>query len=112
MNPWPDAGEAFLPAAMLLDQAEMAVIVTDRRTNLLYVNAYALRLLNVPGDAAALIGRSVLSDRLATCSSCSCSCASLRNWGSISRMRSRLNASLPRTRSRSTLQRWVRWTAA
>jgi len=61
MNPWPDAGEAFLPAAMLLDQAEMAVIVTDRRTNLLYVNAYALRLLNVTGDAASLIGRSVLS---------------------------------------------------
>ena len=61
MNPWPGAGEAFLPAAMLLDQAEMAVIVTDRRTNLLYVNAYALRLLNVPGDAASLIGQSVLS---------------------------------------------------
>jgi serine phosphatase RsbU (regulator of sigma subunit) len=61
MNPWPDADEAFLPAAMLLDQAEMAVIVTDRRTNLLYVNAYAMHLLNVPGDAASLIGQSVLS---------------------------------------------------
>ena len=61
MNPWPGAGEAFLPAAMLLDQAEMAVIVTDRRANLLYVNAYALRLLDVPGDAASLIGQSVLS---------------------------------------------------
>jgi hypothetical protein len=61
MNPWPDAGEAFLPAAMLLDQAEMAVIVTDRRTNLLYVNAYALRLLNVSADPASLIGQSVLS---------------------------------------------------
>jgi serine phosphatase RsbU (regulator of sigma subunit)/anti-sigma regulatory factor (Ser/Thr protein kinase) len=61
MKPWPDAGEAFLPAAMLLDQAEMAVIVTDRRSNLLYVNAYALRLLDVPGDAGPLIGQSVLS---------------------------------------------------
>ena len=47
MSPWPDAGEAFLPASMLLDQAEMAVVVTDRRINLLYVNAYALRLLDV-----------------------------------------------------------------
>src|ERR1700760_118676 len=61
MNPWPGAGEAFLPAAMLLDQAEMAVIVTDRRTNLLYVNAYALRLLDVAGEPGSFIGRSVLS---------------------------------------------------
>jgi serine phosphatase RsbU (regulator of sigma subunit) len=61
MNPWPDAGESFLPAAMLLDQAEMAVIVTDRRRNLLYVNAYALRLFEVPGDAAPFIGQSVLA---------------------------------------------------
>ncbi|HEY0716529.1 MAG TPA: SpoIIE family protein phosphatase [Streptosporangiaceae bacterium] len=65
MKSWPDAGEAFLPAAMLLDQAEMAVIVTDRRSNLLYVNAYALGLLDVPGDAGPLLGRSVLSLGLA-----------------------------------------------
>src|ERR1700729_3611499 len=61
MNPWPDAGESFLPAAMLLDQAEMAVIVTDRRSNLLYVNAYALRLFEVPGDAGPFIGQSLLA---------------------------------------------------
>jgi serine phosphatase RsbU (regulator of sigma subunit) len=61
MNPWPDAGEAFLPAAMLLDQAEMAVIVTDRRVNLLYVNAYAQKLLEVPGETGDLIGQSVLA---------------------------------------------------
>src|ERR1700761_7409014 len=61
MNPWPDAGEAFLPAAMLLDQAEMAVIVTDRRVNLLYVNAYARKLLEVPGETGDLIGQSVLA---------------------------------------------------
>src|SRR3984885_9727958 len=61
MNPWPDAGESFLPAAMLLDQAEMAVIVTDRRSNLLYVNAYALRLFGAPGDAGPFIGQSVLA---------------------------------------------------
>src|ERR1700759_2171726 len=61
MSPWPDAGEAFLPASMLLDQAEMAVVVTDRRINLLYVNAYALLLLEVPGDAAPFIGESFLA---------------------------------------------------
>jgi serine phosphatase RsbU (regulator of sigma subunit) len=61
MNPWPDAGEAFLPASMLLDQAEMAVVVTDRRVNLLYVNAYARGLLEVPGEAGDLIGQSVLA---------------------------------------------------
>ena len=61
MNSWPDTGEASVPAAMLLDQAEMAVIVTDRRASLLYVNAYALRLLEVPGDTAPYIGQSVLS---------------------------------------------------
>src|ERR1700759_3281800 len=61
MNPWPDPGEAFLPAAMLLDQAEMAVIVTDRRVNLLYVNAYAQKLLEGPGETGDLIGQAVLA---------------------------------------------------
>jgi len=62
MKPWQDvAGESFLPAEVLLDQAEMAVIVTDRRCHLLYINAYAARLLSVPGDAARFIGQSVLS---------------------------------------------------
>ena len=62
MKPCPDvAGESFLPAEMLLDQAEMAVIVTDRRCNLLYVNAYTARLLGVRGDPARFTGQSVLS---------------------------------------------------
>ena len=62
MKSWQDTtGESFLPAEMLLDQAEMAVIVTDRRCNLLYVNAYAARLLGVAGDARRFIGQSVLS---------------------------------------------------
>ena len=62
MKSWQDTtGESFLPAEMLLDQAEMAVIVTDRRCNLLYVNAYAARLLGVIGDARRFIGQSVLS---------------------------------------------------
>ena len=62
MKPWQDvAGESFLPAEMLLDQAEMAVIVTDRRCNLLYFNAYAARLLGVRGEAGRFTGQSVLS---------------------------------------------------
>jgi serine phosphatase RsbU (regulator of sigma subunit) len=62
MTTWTDAaGESFLPAEMLLDQAEMAVIVTDRRCNLLYLNAYATRLMGMPADAPRLIGQSVLS---------------------------------------------------
>src|SRR5450755_5089751 len=62
MKPWQDvAGESFLPAEMLLDQVEMAVIVTDRRCNLLYFNAYAAQLLDVRGDAIRFTGQSVLS---------------------------------------------------
>jgi serine phosphatase RsbU (regulator of sigma subunit)/anti-sigma regulatory factor (Ser/Thr protein kinase) len=46
---------------MLLDQAEMAVIVTDRRSNLLYINPFAARLFRVSGDASRFIGQSILS---------------------------------------------------
>jgi serine phosphatase RsbU (regulator of sigma subunit) len=66
MNPWADgAGQSFLPADMLLDQAEMAVIVTDRRGNLLFINPFAARLLRVPGDPSRFIGQSLLSLGLA-----------------------------------------------
>ena len=62
MRSWPDAaGESFLPAEMLLDQAEMAVIVTDRRCNLLYLNGYATRLMGAPEDTSPLVGHSLLS---------------------------------------------------
>src|SRR6201996_6635357 len=61
MNPWPDAGESFLPAAMLLDPAEMGVIVTDRPVNLPYVTAFARQLLDVPAEAGSLIGQSLLA---------------------------------------------------
>ncbi len=65
MRPWPDAaGESYLPAEMVLDQAEMAVIVTDRRSNLLYINPFAARLFRVSGDASRFIGQSVAVDRL------------------------------------------------
>lgn len=52
---------AYLPAELVLSQLDAAVVVTDRRGNLLYANAYAARLFDFPGEAAELTGRSVLS---------------------------------------------------
>lgn len=62
MTGWDAASfEAYLPAAMVLGQLEAAVVVTDRLSNLLYANPYAARLFDFPGDAAELVGRSILS---------------------------------------------------
>jgi serine phosphatase RsbU (regulator of sigma subunit)/anti-sigma regulatory factor (Ser/Thr protein kinase) len=55
------AFDAYLPADMVLGQADIAVVVTDRLGNLLYVNEYAARLFRVPGDLARLAGSPVLS---------------------------------------------------
>jgi serine phosphatase RsbU (regulator of sigma subunit)/anti-sigma regulatory factor (Ser/Thr protein kinase) len=46
---------------MVLGQADIAVVVTDRLSNLLYINDYAARLFRVSGDAAQLAGCPVLS---------------------------------------------------
>ncbi|MDQ2813578.1 MAG: SpoIIE family protein phosphatase [Actinomycetota bacterium] len=46
---------------MVLGQADIAVVVTDRLSNLLYLNEYAARLFRITGDAARLAGCSVLS---------------------------------------------------
>jgi serine phosphatase RsbU (regulator of sigma subunit) len=46
---------------MVLGQCEIAVVVTDRLSNLLYVNEYAARLFRFTGDASRLVGASVLS---------------------------------------------------
>jgi serine phosphatase RsbU (regulator of sigma subunit)/anti-sigma regulatory factor (Ser/Thr protein kinase) len=62
MNPGTDAASKwYLPAEMMLDQAEMAIIVTDRRSNLLYVNPFAARLFQIPGDVSRLIGQSIFA---------------------------------------------------
>jgi serine phosphatase RsbU (regulator of sigma subunit) len=62
MNPRADAASEWcMPAEMLLDQADMAIVVTDRRSNLLYVNPYAARLFQVPGDVSRLIGQPIFS---------------------------------------------------
>jgi serine phosphatase RsbU (regulator of sigma subunit) len=46
---------------MVLGQADIAVVVTDRLSNLLYINEYAARLFRISGDAARLAGCPVLS---------------------------------------------------
>ena len=55
------ASDACLPADMVLGQADIAVVVTDRLSNLRYVNDFAARLFRVPGDVARLAGRPVES---------------------------------------------------
>jgi PAS domain S-box-containing protein len=58
---WGDAHPSYLPAETVLDQAETAVVVTDRLNNLLYANAFAQRLFGISADERQLVGRPVLS---------------------------------------------------
>jgi serine phosphatase RsbU (regulator of sigma subunit) len=59
---WSEAAfDAYLPADMVLAQADIAVVVTDRLSNLLYLNEYAARLFRISGDVARLAGCPVLS---------------------------------------------------
>jgi len=59
---WDEAAfEAYLPANMVLSMADIAVIVADRLSNLLYMNEYAARLFRVPDSAAGLAGQPLLS---------------------------------------------------
>jgi serine phosphatase RsbU (regulator of sigma subunit) len=55
------AFDAYLPADMVLDHADIAVVVTDRLCNLLYVNNFAARLFRIPGDVSRLAGCPVVS---------------------------------------------------
>ncbi len=62
MTGWGEAAfDAYLPADMVLGQADIAVVVTDRLSNLLYINDYAARLFRISGDIARLAGCPVLS---------------------------------------------------
>ena len=57
MTSWGDAAfDAYLPAEMVLGHADIAVIVTDRLSNLLYLNEFAARLFRVSGDVTRLAG--------------------------------------------------------
>ena len=62
MTGWSESAfDAYLPADMVLGHADIAVVVTDRLSNLLYVNEFAARLFRISGDAARLAGCPVLS---------------------------------------------------
>ena len=62
MRAWdPEALGACLPADMVLGQIEAAVLVTDRHSNLLYANAYAVRLFEFPDSSEHLAGRPIFS---------------------------------------------------
>jgi serine phosphatase RsbU (regulator of sigma subunit)/anti-sigma regulatory factor (Ser/Thr protein kinase) len=59
---WGEAAfDAYLPADMVLDHADIAVVVTDRLCNILYVNDFAARLFRVSGDISRLVGCPVAS---------------------------------------------------
>jgi PAS domain S-box-containing protein len=45
----------------ILEQLQMAVVVTDRGCNLLYANMYAVNLFGLPDAPARLVGRSLVS---------------------------------------------------
>ncbi|HZR50185.1 MAG TPA: SpoIIE family protein phosphatase [Streptosporangiaceae bacterium] len=59
---WDEAAfDAYLPANMVLGMADIAVIVADRLSNLLYMNEFAARLFRVLDSAAGLAGQPLLS---------------------------------------------------
>src|SRR5260370_37656667 len=61
MKRWGDgAFDAYLPAEIVLQQVDTAVIATDRASNLLYANAHAAKLFGFPRDFHHLMGHSIL----------------------------------------------------
>src|SRR5262249_42171035 len=62
MTGWDEAAlGAYLLPETVLGQIEAAVVVADRRSNLLYANAYAAKLFDFPDAPERLVGRSLLS---------------------------------------------------
>src|ERR1700733_12080472 len=62
MTSWGNAGYgAYLPAETVLGQIAAAVVVTDRLSNLLYANAFAVQLFDFPEAPSQLVGRPILS---------------------------------------------------
>jgi serine phosphatase RsbU (regulator of sigma subunit) len=60
MTRWSEGSAArYLPAELILSQAEIGVIVADRDGNVQFVNDYAAGLLRLTGEAAALAGRTL-----------------------------------------------------
>jgi len=60
MTRWNEGSPAgYLPAELVLSQAEIGIIVADRDGNVQFANEHAARLLRLTGDAAALAGRTL-----------------------------------------------------
>jgi serine phosphatase RsbU (regulator of sigma subunit) len=53
--------DPYLPADLVLRQAEIGVIVADRQGNVLFANEYAARLLRLPSDAAKIAGQPLVT---------------------------------------------------
>jgi serine phosphatase RsbU (regulator of sigma subunit) len=49
--------DPYLPAELVLREAEIGVIVADRHANILFVNEFAARILRLPGDPSRLAGQ-------------------------------------------------------
>jgi serine phosphatase RsbU (regulator of sigma subunit) len=49
--------DSYLPAELVLRQAEIGVIVADRQCGVIFVNDYAARILRLPADPAGLAGQ-------------------------------------------------------
>ncbi|MGH3194080.1 MAG: SpoIIE family protein phosphatase, partial [Streptosporangiaceae bacterium] len=60
-GPGEAAFDAYLPADLVLGQADIGVIVADRLGNLLYMNDFAARLFRISGDLSRLAGGPVIS---------------------------------------------------
>ncbi|MBV8431706.1 MAG: SpoIIE family protein phosphatase, partial [Solirubrobacterales bacterium] len=62
MTGWGErASGGYLPADMVLGQADVGVLVADRFSNLVYLNEYAGRLFRISGDISRLAGSPVAS---------------------------------------------------
>jgi serine phosphatase RsbU (regulator of sigma subunit) len=58
MTRWNEgASDPYLPAELVLRQAEIGVIVADRQSNVLFANEHVARLLRLPDDAARIAGQ-------------------------------------------------------
>src|SRR5215472_18655483 len=60
-SPGATAVQALRGPADILEQLQMAVVITDRGCNLVYANSFAASLLGFPDDPAHLVGRSLVS---------------------------------------------------
>jgi serine phosphatase RsbU (regulator of sigma subunit) len=58
MTRWNEGSPAqYLPAELVLSQAEIGIIVTDRGGNVVFANEHVARLLRLMGEARALVGK-------------------------------------------------------